>query len=84
LPKLISVNVVGCPIHRENNNLAMSSRNELISSEERKYQTKFATNSIFSVFRDGYKNVPDNPHFTLEYFTIADEETLCPVHGKIK
>jgi pantoate--beta-alanine ligase len=26
----LSVNVVGCPIHRESNNLAMSSRNDML------------------------------------------------------
>jgi pantoate--beta-alanine ligase len=33
--KNLSVNVIGCPIHRESNNLAMSSRNErLVQKKE--------------------------------------------------
>lgn len=83
----LSVNVIGCPIHRESNNLAMSSRNERLAPEERAeaaliYKTlaeakeKFATNSISAVSEWVQKTFQDNPHFTLEYFTIADEETL--------
>jgi pantothenate synthetase len=60
----LSVNVVGCPIHRESNNLAMSSRNERLAPEERaeaahlqntsRSKEKFATNN-FSCFRMGTK-----------------------------
>jgi pantoate--beta-alanine ligase len=91
----LSVNVVGCPIHRESNNLAMSSRNERLAPEERAeaaliYKTlaeakeKFATNSISAVSEWVQKTFQDNPHFTLEYFTIADEETLLSSSRKNK
>ncbi|MFV8334398.1 pantoate--beta-alanine ligase [Flavobacterium sp. GSP14] len=91
----LSVNVIGCPIHRERNNLAMSSRNERLAPEERAeaaliYKTlaeakeKFATNSISTVSEWVQKTFQDNPHFTLEYFTIADEETLLSSSRKNK
>ena len=91
----LSVNVIGCQIHRESNNLAMSSRNERLAPEERAeaaliYKTlaeakeKFATNSILAVSEWVQKTFQDNPHFTLEYFTIADEETLLSSSRKNK
>nr|WP_309758462.1 pantoate--beta-alanine ligase [Flavobacterium sp.] len=91
----LSVNVIGCPIHRESNNLAMSSRNERLAPEERAeaaliYKTlaeakeKFATNSISAVSEWVQKTFQDNPHITLEYFTTADEETLLSIIRKNK
>ncbi len=91
----LSVNVIGCPIHRESNNLAMSSRNERLSSEERSeaaliYKTlteakeKFATKSISDVSEWVRKTFQNNPRFTLEYFTIADEQTLLSSSRKNK
>lgn len=83
----LPVNIIGCPIYRESNNLAMSSRNERLAPEERaeaavihktliEAKEKFATNSISAVSEWVKKTFQDNPHFTLEYFTIADEQTL--------
>ena len=83
----LPVNIIGCPIYRESNNLAMSSRNERLAPEERaeaavihktliEAKEKFATNSISAVTKWVKKTFQDNPHFTLEYFTIADEQTL--------
>lgn len=83
----LPVNVIGCPIFRESNNLAMSSRNERLAPEERaeaalihktltEAKEKFATNSILAVSEWVKKTFQDNQHFTLEYFTIADEQTL--------
>ena len=91
----LSVNVIGCPIHRESNNLAMSSRNERLTPEERQeaaliYKTlaeakeKFAANSISAVSEWVERTFQDNPHFTLEYFTIADEQTLLSSSRKNK
>ena len=83
----LKVNVVGCPIYREPNNLAMSSRNERLSAQEREaaaiiFQTlnvakeKFRSNSATSVSEWVQKSFEKNPMFTLEYFVIADEATL--------
>ncbi len=91
----LPVNIIGCPIHREENGLAMSSRNERLSSEQRKeasiifktinnakilFQTKNAeevTQWVKTVF-------DKNPNFELEYFQIAEEDTLLPCIKKSK
>ena len=91
----LSVIVIGCPIYRESNNLAMSSRNERLAPQERAeaaiiYKTlaeakeKFATNSISAVSEWVQKTFQDNPRFKLEYFTIANEETLLSSTRKNK
>ncbi len=91
----MKVNVIGCPIHREPNHLAMSSRNELLSSKEKQeasiiYKTligakeKFKTNSAKTVTEWAKKSFEKNPTFTLEYFEIADEATLLPCLRKSK
>ncbi|MDP3681869.1 MAG: pantoate--beta-alanine ligase [Flavobacterium sp.] len=91
----LQVNVIGCPIYRESNNLAMSSRNERLSAQERDeaaiiYKTltavkeKFATNSTTAISEWVQKSFNKNTRFTLEYFVIADEATLLPCTRKNK
>jgi pantoate--beta-alanine ligase len=91
----LKVNVIGCPIYREPNNLAMSSRNERLSAQEREaaaviFETlnvakeKFKSNSATSVSEWVQKSFETNPMFTLEYFTIADEATLLSCLRKNK
>jgi len=91
----MKVNVIGCPILRESNHLAMSSRNELLSSKEKQeasliYKTlvaakeKFKTKSAKTVTKWVEKSFEKNAAFTLEYFQIADEETLLPCLRKSK
>ncbi|MBP4138027.1 pantoate--beta-alanine ligase [Flavobacterium geliluteum] len=89
------VHVVGCPIFREDNQLAMSSRNERLTSEERKkasiiYKTLLQAQEIFAkespeatieFVQNAFK---DNEMFELEYFVIADESTLLPIDHKSK
>lgn len=83
----LPVKIVGCPIHREANGLAMSSRNERLSSQERQeaavifktLQTakeKFGTKSAKDVTEWVQKAFQKYPDFLLEYFEIADENTL--------
>jgi pantoate--beta-alanine ligase len=91
----MNVNVIGCPIHRESNHLAMSSRNELLSSKEKQEASiiykiligakeKFKTNSSKTVTEWVQKSFEKNPTFKLEYFEIADEATLLPCLRKSK
>lgn len=87
----IPVAVIGCPIHRENSGLAMSSRNERLSETARKnaaiiYQILnsakeiFATNSAEATVKWVENEFQKHPDFQLEYFEIADETTLLPVN----
>jgi pantoate--beta-alanine ligase len=83
----LPVSIVGCPIYREANQLAMSSRNERLSADERNqasiiYQTLvqakilFQNENIASAIQLVEQTFENHPLFDLEYFVIADEETL--------
>ena len=91
----LNVNVVGCPIYRESNQLAMSSRNELLTPNEKQeasilFKTlseskeKFKKQSAKTVTEWVQKTFENNPTFTLEYYQIADQETLLPCIRKSK
>ena len=91
----LKVNIIGCPIFRETNNLAMSSRNERLSAKERQEASliyavlnqakeKFATENPETVVEWVQKSFEKNPLFSLEYFVIADEATLLPCEVKDK
>ena len=82
-------------INKESNNLAMSSRNELLTTKEKQeaaliYKTltfakeKFKTNSAALINKWVLKAFNKNPTFKLEYFQIADEATLLPCLRKDK
>lgn len=87
----ISVELVMCPIIREDSGLAMSSRNERLSPESRLLAAKLfaALNYAGDLLQFGEspdkvkKKIADfvgkfSP-IELEYFEIVDEETLLPV-----
>jgi len=91
----LRVNVIGCPIFREANGLAMSSRNERLTAREREdaaviYQTLNTAKTLFGT--ESAKQVSDfvartfeqTPGFELEYFEIADAATLMPLIHKIE
>ncbi len=91
----IPVQIVGCPIHREPNGLAMSSRNERLSAQQREQasfiykvleQAKhyFATESARRVGERVKKAFENNRYFKLEYFEIADVDTLKSVSRKAR
>ncbi|MEC4113704.1 pantoate--beta-alanine ligase [Myroides pelagicus] len=89
------VQIIGVPIFRNNQGLAMSSRNERISAkglEEATFlyeillQAKkmFVTESSEKVQQFVENEFKNNPTFDLEYFTIADEESLKPILQKVE
>lgn len=91
----MSVIINGCPIHREKNGLAMSSRNERLSETARNeaaliYKTlkeakrKFENHSAKEVISFVENTFKKHPNFQLEYFEIADEITLMPCKRKSK
>jgi pantoate--beta-alanine ligase len=91
----LDVNVIGCPIHREANNLAMSSRNERLTPLEREQaaliykvlssaKEQFSKNSTLTISKWVEKAFKNNQQFSLEYFTIADEATLLTCTRKNK
>lgn len=91
----ISVNIVGCPIFREANGLAMSSRNERLSEKEKqdaaviydtlkKVKLMFGTENVASIYDWVTKTFDAIPNFELEYFEIVDEVTLLPCIKKNK
>ncbi len=86
----IPVQIVTCPTVREKDGLAMSSRNERLTAEERAIAP-----FIFQALNDAKSHInemvpeeikfrlqnqfADQPHFELEYFEIADDRELQPV-----
>ncbi len=91
----IPVTIIGCPIFRESNGLAMSSRNERLTAEQRKdatiiFQTllktkeHFQTKTIKEVNDFVVKTFKQQKEFELEYFQIAEEATLLPCRRKSK
>lgn len=89
--KDLPLKIIGVPIFREDDGLAMSSRNARLTTLHRKeapfiFKTLQKANKLF-----GTKNVKEttdwvydqferHPHLDLEYFTIAEEEGLEPAN----
>jgi pantoate--beta-alanine ligase len=89
----IPVTVIGCPILREANGLAMSSRNERLTPQLRQeasilfetlQQAKeyFKTKSVQEIFAFVATTFENHKDFELEYFEIADEATLLTCNHK--
>ncbi len=84
------IEIVACPIIREFDGLAMSSRNQLLTEEHRKnaphiYNTlikacKFAGEKSVHELKEWVINeINSNPYLEVEYFDIVDDTELKPV-----
>ena len=85
-----NIEIVGCPIAREPDGLAMSSRNLLLTPEHRQsapaiYKTladarnktdEFSVKEMISWVE---KQINSNPNLRVEYFELVDADTLLPV-----
>ncbi|GIZ07738.1 pantoate--beta-alanine ligase [Flavobacterium sp. UMI-01] len=91
----LPVSIVACPIFREPNGLAMSSRNERLTPQQRQeasliHQTllqakeRFKNKSLMEAKEWVTAVFATHPTFELEYFEIADEETLTPCITPLK
>ena len=86
----LPIEIVPCAIVREESGLAMSSRNELLTAEQ-KVNAAIISETLFSAKElIGQKNVQEtadwvvaeinkNPYLDVEYFEIVDDKQLQPV-----
>jgi pantoate--beta-alanine ligase len=86
----LDIEIVPCPIIREKDGLAMSSRNMLLDEEQRKNaplisKTLFGalemskTHSVAEVKKWVVETIDKNPYLKTEYFEIVDDTTLEPI-----
>lgn len=86
------VRIISCPIVRESDGLAMSSRNQLLEPDLRKragiiYQTiseaaAMASGSEVNPLKEFVKNRINNAEgFSVEYFEIVDDIDLIPLNS---
>jgi pantoate--beta-alanine ligase len=86
----LPVTVIGCPIVREADGLAMSSRNVRLSAEERAVapliaKTLFNAKVLWpaqdaaTIEAEVAESIAQEPLMRLEYATVADSETLQPL-----
>ena len=82
----LPINIIGIPIYREKNGLAMSSRNMRLTPEQREsakiiFETLVKVKGLFhqqtlDEIHQFVENTFKNSDFELEYFIIANENTL--------
>jgi len=88
----IPIDIIGCPIIREPDGLAMSSRNLQLTIGEReiapliyktlsKVREKSGSIPVKELQNWAIKKINDNPAFNVEYFEIVDKTTLLPLEN---
>jgi pantoate--beta-alanine ligase len=86
----LPVSIIGCPIVREADGLAMSSRNKLLSVEERKSAASIPEGLAMAKSKSGkipvsllldqtIRLLQQDPNLKVEYFEIVDELNLKPI-----
>ncbi len=91
----LPVDIIGCPILREDHGLAMSSRNKRLTKTQfkeadhiyktlKKVQSLFTEQSIPKLQSLVEKSFDEDPHLELEYFEIASTKTLKTAQRKRK
>jgi pantoate--beta-alanine ligase len=84
------IQIIECPTIREHDGLAMSSRNSLLSPEQRKYASHIyptlceanknsGKTDIYEIKKQVIDTLNNDPYTIVEYFEIIDENDLCPV-----
>ena len=87
----LDIEIIGCPIIREKDGLAMSSRNQLLTPEQRHAAPGiYATLQKARELKDSKSpeeiktivetEINSHPLMQLEYFEIVDDQELQPVH----
>ena len=90
----LPVEIVSCPIIREDDGLAMSSRNIHLSEKDRKnalvlnkalqfVKANFSKLNLNELLATAKEMITIVNGVELDYFTIADEDTLLPINGKV-
>lgn len=93
--KDLNIQLIKCPIIRESDGLAMSSRNSLLTEEQRKQavlisqtlfevQKMYMQKSINEIKNFVKNNINKNTDFRLDYFEIVDDYNLQKINDKVQ